>query len=134
MDVSGPQEALKDVAQLSGLSSWPVDQVDLLSERELVAPVPFALAVEAHARGTTTVHRNESHVAVALLSVLHRLALTCSGSGAAQQFVGQRNGVRSEQGKGFSGPQPPRHTQITRTSEARPLERASKGPRGPRVE
>ena len=57
----------------------------------------------------------------------------CSGSGAAQQFVGQRNGVRSEQGKGFSGPQPPRHTQITRTSEARPLERASKGPRGPRV-
>ena len=78
LDVSGPQEALKDVAQLSGLSSWPVDQVDLLSERELVAPVPFALAVEAHARGTTTVHRNESHVAVALLSVLHRLALTSS--------------------------------------------------------
>ena len=32
----------------------------------------------------------------------------CSGSGVAQQFESQRNGVRSEQGKGFSGPQPPR--------------------------
>ena len=79
VDVSGPQEALKDVAELSGLSSWPVDQVDLLTERESLAPVPFALAVEAHARGTTAaVHRNESHVAMALLSILHRRALTHS--------------------------------------------------------
>ena len=54
--------------------------------------------------------------------------------GSSAVCVDQRNGVRSEQGKGFSGPQPPRHTQITRKSEARPLERASKGPRGPRVE
>ena len=80
LDVSGPQEALKDVAQLSGLSAWPVGQVDVLTERELVAPVPFALAVEAHARGTTTLHRSESHVAVAFLSVLHRRALTNSDS------------------------------------------------------
>ena len=35
--------------------------------------------------------------------------------GSSAVCVDQRNGVRSEQGKGFSGPQPPRHTQITRT-------------------
>ena len=68
------------MAELSGLSSWPVDQAGVLTERESVAPVPFALAVEAHARGTTPIHKSEPHVAVALLYVLHRLACTNSDS------------------------------------------------------
>jgi len=60
---------------------------------------------------------------------LHAGRHACSGYGVAQQFESQRNGVRSEQGKGFSGPPPPtRHR-----TEARPVERARKGPRGPQV-
>ena len=58
---------------------------------------------------------------------------SCSGSRAVQQFVGQRNGMTSERpskGKGSVAHSRP-HT--THRTEARPVERASEGPRGPRV-